>query len=454
MPKHVSYVICAIVLLATGCAAPIARDVPESMESFQDQPGEDELPEFDGALEPYVDYALRHHPDLKADVARWRAERARIDAAYSWPEPTISYGLFIRPVETRVGPQRHRFGLSQPIPWPNKPAKAARAQAKRADASKARYDAAMLVVRAQVTEKYWRQWQTGRQLYWKRQQLTLLETVEAVTRARVEVGKSPQSDLNQIALELTRLRDDIEKLQNVLERQQARFVDALGRRDAGELPVEPADLPSAHLPSASPEELAKLAESHPQLVAMQRTIESLERTAERRQLDRYPDMTVGVDYIETGEAQNPDLPDSGKDPVIAMVGVKIPIWVGRYQAQVDATHAEAESKRADLEAARNRAVSNVRAAVARLRDSARRIHLYETTLIPQSEVTYESVLGRYEVDQTTIASVLLAQRELLRVRLGLANARAEHATDWVRLEQLVGEPIDAAPYHARGDDNE
>jgi outer membrane protein TolC len=454
MHKHISYVICAIVLLATGCAAPIERDVPESMESFRNQSNDDELPEFDGALQPYVDYALRRHPNLRADVARWRAERARIDAAYAWPEPTLSYGFFIRPVETRVGPQRHRFGLQQPIPWPSKPAKAARAQARRADASKARYDAAMLVVRSRVAQSYWEQWRTEQQLYWRRQQLTLLETIEAVTRARVETGKSPQSDLNQIALELTRLRDDIAKLENTLERQQARFVDALGRRDAGEFPVEPAAEPEARVPSVSPEELSRLAESHPQLVAMQRTIEALERTAERRQLDRYPDMTLGVDYIETGEAQNPDMPDSGKDPVIAMVGVKIPIWVGRYQAEVDATHAEAESRRADLESARNRAVSDVRAAFASLHDSARRITLYETTLIPQSEATYESVLGRYEVDQTTIASVLLAQRELLRVRLGLANARAEHATDWVRLEQLVGEPIDAVPYEARGDEHE
>ena len=31
------------------------------------------------------------------------------------PEPTISYAYFIQSVETRVGPQRHRFSISQSI---------------------------------------------------------------------------------------------------------------------------------------------------------------------------------------------------------------------------------------------------------------------------------------------------------------------------------------------------
>jgi outer membrane protein TolC len=444
----------AAFIAAVGCAAPVQRDVPANMQGFAEQPDEDAPAEFDGRLSTYVDYALRHHPELRSEVERWRAERLQIDASYAWPEPTLSYGFFIQPVETRVGPQRHRFGIKQPIPWPSKPASAARAQAKRADAQKARYDAAMLVVRARVATAYWEQWRTERRLYWKRQQLKLVETVEAVTQARVEVGKSPSSELNQIGLELTRLRDDIEKLENALERQRAQFVAALGRRDAAGVPIEPADEPTARLPSADAETLAENAESHPQLLAMQRTVEALDQRARSESLQNYPDLSVGLDYIETGQAENPDLPDSGKDPIIAMIGVKIPLWMGRYQAAADATRARAQSQRADLEAARNNAVADVRSALARLRDSARRIHLYETTLIPQSEATYESVLGRYEVDQTTIASVLLAQRELLRLRLGLADARAEHAADWVRLEQLVGEPVDAALYEARGERDE
>ena len=454
MRAHVRIVLVVAFSAAMGCAAPVQRDMPASFKGLGGQPSEEAPPEFDGQLSTYVDYALRHHPELRSEAQKWRAERHRIDASSAWPEPTLSYGFYIQPVETRVGPQRHRFGIKQPIPWPTKPGKTARARAKRADAQKARYDAAMLVVQARVAQRYWEQWRTKRRLYWRRQQLQLVETIESVTQARVEVGKSPSSELNQIGLELTRLRDDIDRLESTLERQRARFVAELGRRDAADPPIEPQEAPEPRLPSADAETLATRAESHPQLVAIQRTIEALERSADRDALESYPDMSVGLDYIETGEAENPDLPDSGKDPVIAMIAVKVPLWMGRYQSGADATRAEAESRRADLEAARHRAVSDVRAALAGLGDSARRIRLYQTTLIPQAEATYESVLGRYEVDQTTIASVLLAQRELLRLRLGLADARAEHAFDWVRLEQLVGEPVDAVPYRAPGERDE
>merc|ERR1711974_383443 len=33
------------------------------------------------------------------------------------PDPTFSFGYFISPVETRVGPQRAKVGLTQMFPW-------------------------------------------------------------------------------------------------------------------------------------------------------------------------------------------------------------------------------------------------------------------------------------------------------------------------------------------------
>src|SRR5690606_33181569 len=47
----------------------------------------------------------------------FEASMQKITQVSSLPDPNLSIGYFISPVETRVGPQRARFSLSQMFPW-------------------------------------------------------------------------------------------------------------------------------------------------------------------------------------------------------------------------------------------------------------------------------------------------------------------------------------------------
>src|SRR5690606_9442566 len=78
----------------------------------------DEEVRFSGDPEAYVAYALEHDQGLHAKWERWRAATHRIARERRLPMPMLTYSVFVSPVETRVGPQRHRLGLSQRFPWP------------------------------------------------------------------------------------------------------------------------------------------------------------------------------------------------------------------------------------------------------------------------------------------------------------------------------------------------
>lgn len=445
-----------VLLLAAACATPVeVQPIDGDLRpaAYRDggkaTAGADRKaeapPEFAGQVDGYVDFALRNHPDLLSEYETWRARKASVEAAYTWPEPTISYGFFIRPVETRVGPQRHRLGIKQPLPWPSKPAAASRAQAAEANVQKHRYGAAMLTVRRQVIQRYWRRWMLGRKIYWERQQILLLESLQEAARARAEVGKTPQSDLHQLALEVSRRHDRVEQLEREQRALRARFLDDLGLSNADrldELPVEPARLPGATVPEDDSETLVERARSHPRVLALQEAVEAAERSAERASLEKMPDFTVGFDWVETGPARMDGVADSGKDPLMAMVAVKIPLWFNQYNARTHSDEARGRARRAEIRSARNQLAARTRSTLERIRDAARRIELYRNTLLPQAEATYESTLGRYEVEQAGIASLLLAQRDLLELRLELAEARADHARRWATLEQLVGQPVE------------
>jgi len=107
---------------------------------------EENIPEFteSSVLTDYLTYAALKNPGLKAAFLRWKAALEKIPEVKSLPDPRFTYGYFIRNVETRVGPQRHKFGLAQTFPWFGKLKLKGNAAWETARAEKERYEAAKL----------------------------------------------------------------------------------------------------------------------------------------------------------------------------------------------------------------------------------------------------------------------------------------------------------------------
>lgn len=399
------------------------------------------LPAPDGSLAAYEAHALRGSPEMRAAFEAWRAQRLRIAQARRLPEPTLSYGYFLRSVETRVGPQRQRIGLSQPIPWPGKLDAGADAAAAAARAAQARFQARALAVRQRVAEAYWQLWLVRRTRDIQQEQKQIMQALAASLRGRLEVGKASLADLAQLDLSISRVDDALIGLDEDERAASARLVAAIGAPPGTATPTTDAP-PAGGVPATDEHALRQAALAHPSIQALARMAEAQDAQARRARAERYPDFGVGIDYIDTGDAAMPDMPDSGKDPIVAMFSVKLPLWQRSYADAADAARAEGAALRAQEQAARDRVAFEVAQSLARLRDAARRIDLYTSTLIPQAETVYGSVVGAYETDRQPISSVLLAERDLLELRLGLARARRDHAMARAMLEELIGRPVD------------
>jgi outer membrane protein TolC len=228
----------------------------------------------------------------------------------------------------------------------------------------------------------------------------------------------------------------------VLERRsaEAELRATIGAAPGVALPIAD-DAPRQVLPAEPDETLRAAAADHPRVAAMALMSRASSEMAESAAADRYPSFTVGAEYIVTGEARMAGVQDSGKDPIIVMLGVKLPLWGGSYSEEVAAARADSAAFRAREAAERDRAKAETDQALADVRDAARRVLLYRDTLVPQAESVYTSVLGSYQSDRATLAAVLLAERELLELQLGLFRAQADHATAWARLEAAVGRPV-------------
>lgn len=397
---------------------------------------------FDGSVEGYVAYALEHSPGLRARFERWQASTHRIAQQRRLPEPTLTYGLYLSRVETRVGPQRHRLSLSQALPWPTKLSDGAEAAALEAQSAQRRFDAKALGIARRVREAYWRLWLVERAREVERDQLEVLDYLFESSRTRLEIGRAGLADVGQIQLSVSRLTDTLSGLDERRRTARAELLAAMGAPASTRVTVRK-DPPPILLLTESPSSLREALAAHPEVESLGLLARSRRESASSAEAEGYPSFLIGVDYIETGAAPGSGVADSGKDAVILNMGVRIPLWWHVYGAKRDQALAEGAAFRSDQAALLDEAGAELEKALSAVRDTARRAKLYRGTLVPQAETVYGSLLGSYQTGEAPLAQLLLAQRDLLELQLGVFRAHAEHAAAWARLEAIAGREVRA-----------
>ncbi|HUT78731.1 MAG TPA: TolC family protein [Polyangia bacterium] len=447
MRHHLVHLVVFVSLAWAGCSGAYEQEARRDISSFQKQysapaghapdapPGD-----LERGLPGYVAYAMAKSPELRAGFERWQASVYEISRARRLPEPTLSFAYFVQSVETRVGPQIARVSLQQTFPWPTKLTAGADAASARARALQRQFDARALALTQRIADVYWRIWLVRQARSIHREHLEVLRSLSESVLARVATGAATLADQQQVDLAAARLEDLLAGLDEAERAAEARLRAAIGARGSIAVPT-PGAPPDAELPSESESDLEGSARSHPTVAAFELLAESEDWVARREEADRFPGLTIGADWIITGESGMPDVPDSGKDAVVVGAGIRVPLWQASYSDSVAAARSMADAQRAEARAAADQAVAQLASDLSSVRDAVRRVRLFRETLVPQAEAAYASVLGAYVSGRGTVAQTLLAQRDLLELRVEFDQSRADYAQGWARLEQVVGREI-------------
>ncbi len=161
-------------LALAGCASTSERSAVQSLKTeeasrTQVQAGPTgysgaKLPELkeNAPLKDFLAYAALNNPQLEAAFNRWKAALEMVSQARTLPDPRFNYGYFIQEVETRVGPQEQRVGLSQMFPWFGKLKLRGEAALEGANAAQQQYEAAKLKLFDEVNQAYYELYYLGR----------------------------------------------------------------------------------------------------------------------------------------------------------------------------------------------------------------------------------------------------------------------------------------------------
>ncbi len=410
--------------------------------------------DLDGSLAAYLGYAFANSPALRARFETWRAMTYRPAQQRRLPEPTVTYAGFVRSVQTRVGPQRHRLGVSQWFPWPTKLRAGSDAAELEAVSAQRQFEAHALEIGAEVATAYWHLWKLERHAEVLTEEVVVLASLSEQVRVRVEVGTSNLADLTQVDLSLSRARDRLAGLEEATRVGEARLVRVLGAPVEIATPIR-AEAPSADALEEPLEALYTDAGAHPQVQTFAALRDAQSERVREAEADRAPSFGLGVDWILTGPSMgNPAPPDTGMDAVALSLSVKVPLWGFAYKAAGNEARAKGAAWRAREIDARNGVIARVREQAARIRDDVRRVRVHDTTLVPQAEAAFESVLASYAAGRSTVGELLLTQTALLGLKRDRVSAQADYATDLAELERVVGRPVrtTAAPNNGDVDD--
>lgn len=394
----------------------------------------------ESTLKDYLQYAALNNPGLEAAFNQWKAAVERIPQSRSLNDPQFTYSYFIEKVETRVGAQRQKIELSQMFPWFGTLGLKGDMAAEAAEAVYQRYETAKLKLFYTVKKNYYEYYYLAKAIAITEHNMKLLSELETVARTKFKTGSAKHSSVIKAQVELGRLEDKLQTFQDFRGPLTAKLNAALNRPLGSDLPC-PAAIEDINASLSENELFALLRSSSPELKALEHTADKESAGVKLARKSYYPNIMIGAGLIQTGDAAMPDVNGSGKDPIIAMVGISLPIWQGKYRAEVREAKAKEKAALEHLKDSENNLMVDVQLAFYHFRDAERKINLYKKGLIPKARESMEVNKQAFESGNTDFLDVIDSERVLLEFELSHERALTDRAQLLAELEMLVGKEL-------------
>ena len=436
-------------LVLSGCASTSEQSAIQSLKSTDESRSQvhvagatysrTQLPQLneDSGLSNYLAYAALNNPQLEAAFNRWKAALEMVSQARTLPDPRFNYAYFIQEVETRVGPQEQGVGLSQMFPWFGKLKLRGEGALEGANAMQQHYEAAKLKLFDEVKQAYHELYYVGRAVSVTAENIDLLKQLEEIARSKYESGTAEHGDVIKAQVELDKLRDRLRTLQDFKHPLVARLNAALNRPAEAALPF-PTNLSPASLTAESSRLIEQVKASNPELKSLDFLAEKEKANIALAKKEFYPDVTVGLNYIDTGNARMAGVSDSGKDPVILGFSVNIPLWWEKYRAGVREAEDRYAATQQDRQDRANRLSTDLKLALFKYQDAERKIALYRDALIPKADQNLKVIQRSFEACKSDFLSLVDAERILLEFQLTYERAVADREQGLATVERLIG----------------
>lgn len=390
-------------------------------------------------LDNYLQTAADNNPGLKAKFSEYMSALEKVPQVGALPDPTVAFGYFIQPVETRIGPQQGRIGVSQMFPWFGTLGAKEDVATQMAQAKYEMFEEAKAKLFYDVKSTWYNLYFTNRAIAITRENIDILNTFQKLALVKIEAGKASAVDELRVEMEILELENQLKLLLDKLNTQNIAFNNLLNVDEQQQV-LLPELLNEDELSMNREAILDSIRLNNHQVL----NLEFQEASYEYQQLVAKkmgkPSFNIGLDYIFIGESSNSVLSanESGKDAVIfPMVGIKVPLYRKKYTSMVKEAvfmQESVQNKKIDkvniLESIYEKANTDYM-------DAGRRIDLH----VKQLELARKALRileSEYATDGKNFEEILRMERQVLMHSLELEKSRSDLNASIAFINYLMG----------------
>lgn len=387
-------------------------------------------------LESYLQRAQAANPELQAFEKQYQAAMQRIPQATALPNPMFEISNFVKFIEMRAGPHNNVLSLRQEIPWFGKRRSRGDEATAEADALRFAYQNQQLTLARTVALAFFEYGYTEEMMRLTATSRDLLRELEPIVEGKVRSGGEINA-LLRLKVEVGITDDRLQSLTQQRVVQSARLGELLALPEPTLLPWPEWQPPEAISPDG-----VLLTEAiqihHPELQMLEQMIESA--TVRRRiaRLESFPDVTVGIHYLQSGRNMGPG---DRQDAWSATVGFTLPIWFTKNKAARAEADFSQDAAKSDYASRLNGLRSELSTSLARLSDANRRLQLYGEELLDLAEQAVANTRASYESGRTGILEVIDSERSLLDLQLLYWRAASDAWQQRIILQTLANHPL-------------
>lgn len=445
-------------------------------------------------LNDYLMIAAENNPNLKSKYFQYQAALERVPQVGSLPDPQLGFSFFIMPMERYMGNQIGTISLMQMFPWFGTFGAAKNEMTFMAKAKFEEFNETKSMLFYEVRANWYVLQLLEKEIAITKENIKLLKTMEQIALTRFKSGgqssnnsgssenirnsgnpntnssssgmggmnmqgqsssgNSPSRNMPQMGemenmsssgsmIDVLRVQMEINELQNnlaLLEESKipliARFNQLLNRDK-----IEPVIFSDSIIAATMPISLNDIPNSiknnNPMLKMLEQEEAAYVAQGKMNQKMGLPMIGVGLQYDIFQPRANSESMMNGRNMLMPMATVTIPLWRKKYTASVKESDFMRQSVIEQKQDVSNQLMVNYEDALKDYKDAERRVKLYQdqTSLANQA---LNILIVQYSTEGSNFEEVLRMQQQLLDYRLKYLDALIDGNIAVAMMERLMG----------------
>lgn len=397
---------------------------------------------FSQTLDDYINLALENNPELKSYKFQVDALERRIKQVGTPSDPMLMLGVANLPTNLSFAMDMmtmKEIGIKQMLMYPGKYSLMSKMAQKDYEIAREVYELKRIEMIAEIKMLYFEIYYMTRAIEITKRSIDLLRDFVKITSTRFATGQGIQQDVLKAQVELSKMTDELIRMERKRKDLIARFNALLYRKPMDSVYV-PEELKLVEF-SLAYNEIERIAfENNPMVIAMRKMVEKDRFMNEFARKELIPDFEIRFSYGQRSAIEPTGV--KALDMLSFSIGLNLPVFFWRKQnLKVEETAIAIMQSEAKLLSVRNEISRMIQEALNEIEEKAKLIDLYKNGLIPQATQNLNIGLVGYQVGKIDFMTLVDNFMSLYKYQIQYEKVFSEYHSKLAEIEKLIGKRI-------------